>query len=57
MKNNNQKHQMGTQKYDISTLKHQINFAKHITRLNKGIGMTALVQSRRGTALINPIKQ
>ena len=54
MKNNNQKHQMGTQKYDISTLKHQINFAKHITTLNKGMGMIALVQSRCGTVHIDP---
>ena len=37
-------------KYDISTLKHHINIAKHIRTLNKGMGMIALVQSRRGTA-------
>ena len=45
---------MGIQKCDINTLKHQINVAKHITTLNKGMGMIALVQSRRGTAQINP---
>ena len=45
---------MGTQKYDINPLKHQINVAKHITTLNKGMGMIALVQSRRGTVHINP---
>ena len=45
---------MGTQKYDISTLKHQINVAKHITTLNKGMGMIALVQSRRIIVHINP---
>ena len=44
---------MGTQKYDISTLKHQINVVKHITTLNKGMGMIALVQSRRDIAHIN----
>ena len=52
--NNNQQHQMGTQKYDISTLKHQIIVAKHITRLNQGMGMIALVQSRRNTTHIDP---
>ena len=51
--NNNQKHQMGTKKHDINTLKHQIDAAKHITTLNKGMGMIALVQSRRGTTHIN----
>ena len=45
---------MGTTKYDISTLKHQIDARKYITTLNKGMGMIALVQSRRGTAQINP---
>ena len=45
---------MGTQKYDINTLKHQINIAKHITTINKGTGMITLVQSRCGTAHINP---
>ena len=44
---------MGTRKM-IYTLKHQINATKHITTLNKGTGMIALVQSRRGTAHINP---
>ena len=45
---------MGTPKYDISTLKHQIDSAKYITTLNKRIGMIALVQTRRGTAHVNP---
>ena len=45
---------MGTQKYDISTLKHQIDVVKHITTLNKGMGMIALVESRRNTVHINP---
>ena len=44
---------MSTQNNDISALKHQINIAKHITTLNKGMGMIALVQSRRDTAHIN----
>ena len=52
--NNNQKHQIGTQKYDINTPKHQINVWKHVTRLNKGMEMIALVQSRRGTMHIHP---
>ena len=45
---------MSTQKHDINTLKHYINVAKQITTLNKGMGMIALVQSRRGIAHINP---
>ena len=44
---------MGTKKHDINTLKHQIDAAKHITTLNKGMGMIALVQFRRGTAHVN----
>ena len=48
---------MDIKKYDISTLEHQILYAaKHITTLNNGMGMIALVQSRRGTAHVN-IKQ
>ena len=45
---------MGTKTNDINTLKHQINVAKYITTLNKGMGMTTLVQSRRDTAHLNP---
>ena len=45
---------MGIRNYDINSLKHQINVAKHITTLNKGMGMIALVQSRRIIVHINP---
>ena len=53
MRSTNQNNQIGTQKYEINTLNHQINVAKHITTLNKGMGMIAMVQSRRGTAHVN----